>query len=150
MLIRSSRYQQVVTDSEAQQALAFRQAFPDAAAPVNVRARLDAEYRSLGITSRWRTHRGRQFFCFAILLAHVPSSANVDISRAAINGSRFRLEGTTGSPDQANAIVTAIGAATSAKLEPGSFQTAPNGVCSFVIQSAIPRTDYRARRAGGP
>jgi hypothetical protein len=139
MLVRSSRYQQVVAQSEARQAVVFQQAFPNAAVPVNIKARLEAEYRSVGTSGAPSTTASAPaILLLRDLLSHLPSSAKVELTRVVIRGNHFRVEGSVAAADQATTIWDAIATATSTKLEPLSLVPLPNGACSLVLQSLGP------------
>ena len=135
------RYERVAAESEAQEATLFSQAFPGAAAPVNVKDRLEAEYRAIsGSTVSLDLPRQPVVLSLRDALGHIPPSLKFGLDRLDVIDGRFHLEGVAGGMGDANALAAAIAAASSAKVQVPTLQQQPDGTCSLVIQGSTAAT----------
>jgi hypothetical protein len=133
LIIRAGRYNAQVTTSEAGQVELFRRAFPSSAVPMNVKVRLEAEYRALAPPIR---PSGSQppVLMLRDFASHVPAGLVIGINHIRVGQEAMEIEGSARSVEDVESLARSLRDSSMLRIGPPATQPMPDGTCGFSIR----------------
>ena len=139
MAWRSHQYQQMITQSESQQAEIYRGLY-DKAPPLNVKSRLLSEHRSLaGVRQGGESTLPVTESVLPLLhktLKALPPDQRFAITQLTLDDDEITLVGLAPSHTGAEALATAIGRGTGWRIEPPRTQRLTTGEINFTLRGS--------------